>query len=372
VHSLQLSIDAGVIIGAFDGGRLVGSARYHPMRQWWHGRSMPMAGVAGVKVAPEARGCGIGSAMMAMLLDEISDRGFPVSVLFPTTAPLYRRMGWEIAGGRYETVLPAGALTALADPDQPAATGQVSPGQVSPGLRRATPADGAAIVAVEGLVHERLLHCGPTTREPAILRDWLDDEDHFTYLADDGFLSYRWSADMEEIEVEELIAASPGTARAFWQLLASYATMASRVRAVLAPGDPVTWLTRDPAATTSQLETWMLRLVDAPAAIAARGYPAGASVSARLDLTDPVRPANSGCWALEVSDGAGQLTRLADAAPGTSAVALRLGSRGLAALYAGVPVPTLRLAGLAAGGDTAADDALGLAFRGPAFMIDNF
>jgi predicted acetyltransferase len=69
VHSLQLSIDAGAILGAFEDGRLVGSARYHPMRQWWHGRSMPMAGVAGVKVAPEARGCGIGSAMMAMLLD---------------------------------------------------------------------------------------------------------------------------------------------------------------------------------------------------------------------------------------------------------------------------------------------------------------
>ncbi len=109
----------------------------------------------------------------------------------------------------------------------------------------------------------------------------------------------------------------------------------------------------------------MLRLVDAPAAIAARGYPAGASVSARLDLTDPVRPTNSGCWALEVSDGAGQLTRLADAAPGTSADALRLGSRGLAALYAGVPVATLRLAGPAAGGDPAADESLDSAFRGP-------
>ncbi len=192
VASLQASIDAGVMIGAFDGGRLVGTARYHPMRQWWHGRSMPMAGVAGVKVAPEERGRGVGTAMMTRLLDEISERGFAVSVLFPTTAPLYRGMGWEIAGGRYETVLPARALTALANPDQPAAAGQGAPK-----LRRATPADGAAIVAVQGLVHERLLHCGPSTREPSDLRDWLDDEDHFTYLADDGFLSYRWSADRD-------------------------------------------------------------------------------------------------------------------------------------------------------------------------------
>ena len=66
--------------------------------------------------------------------------------------------------------------------------------------------------------------------------------------------------------------------------------MASRVRACLGPDDPVTWLTRDPSATTSQVDTWMLRIVDAPAAIAARGYPATASVSVRLDLSDPARP----------------------------------------------------------------------------------
>ena len=61
---------------------------------------MPMAGVAGVKVAPEERGRGIGTAMMAALLEEIGERGFPVSALFPTTAALYRAAGWERAGGR--------------------------------------------------------------------------------------------------------------------------------------------------------------------------------------------------------------------------------------------------------------------------------
>jgi Predicted acetyltransferase involved in intracellular survival and related acetyltransferases len=29
------------------------------MRQWWHGRAVPMAGVAGVTVAPEYRGQGV-------------------------------------------------------------------------------------------------------------------------------------------------------------------------------------------------------------------------------------------------------------------------------------------------------------------------
>src|SRR5215472_15974384 len=147
--SMRTSIEAGATIGAFDGGRLVGSARYHLMQQWWHGRSMPMAADARVKVAPEERGRGIGTAMMTRMLRDVADRGYPVSVLYPATAPLYRSFGWEIAGGKYETVVPLRSLAALIEPD-PAATTR-SAGAV--GLRRATPEDGPAIVAVKGLVH---------------------------------------------------------------------------------------------------------------------------------------------------------------------------------------------------------------------------
>ena len=84
------SVAAGRHVGAFDGARLIGTARYLDMRQWWHGRSLPMAGVAGVKVAPEARGRGVGKALMAELTGLIAGRGYPVSVLYPATTPLYR------------------------------------------------------------------------------------------------------------------------------------------------------------------------------------------------------------------------------------------------------------------------------------------
>ena len=119
---LQACMDAGQMIGVFDGGRLVASARYHNMRQWWHGRSMPMAGVAGVKVAPEERGRGVGSMMMARLLEEIAARGYLVSALYPTTAQVYRSAGWEFAGAKYETVLPARSLASLVAPDEVAMT----------------------------------------------------------------------------------------------------------------------------------------------------------------------------------------------------------------------------------------------------------
>ncbi len=347
---------------------------------------MPMAGVAGVKVAPEERGRGVGGAMMAWLLGEIARQGYPVSALYPTTAQVYRSAGWEFAGGKYETVLPARSLASLVAADEVAAAAgaartraaQAAPA-FGPKLRRATAADAEMIIDVKGRVHAELRDCGPNTRGPASLRRWLDDEDHFAYLAEDGFLGYRWADDLDEVEVEELVAGSAETARAFWQILASHGTVAERIRACLGPDDPVSWLITEPAASLHRRESWMLRLVDAPAAIAARGYPPAVRLSTLLDLADPVLPANAGRWALEISDGAGRLAR---ADPGDlqggngfapdSAAILRLGPRGLAAMFAGVPLATLRLAGLANGGDPAADANLDSAFAGRAFMIDYF
>jgi predicted acetyltransferase len=150
--------------------------------------------------------------------------------------------------------------------------------------------------------------------------------------------------------------------------------MAPAVRARLGPDDAVGWLTREPDLRQSRRKTWMLRLVDAAAAISARGFPAVAELSVTLRVQDAARPANSGLRCLTVSGGRGSLTpfetargpRLPSAAP------VMLGARGLAALYGGVPMAALRGAGLASGGDRDADAALDCAFAGPAFMLDDF
>src|ERR1700753_1473577 len=123
-----------------------------------------MAAVAGVKVTPEERGRGTGRAMMSRLLAEIAAAGYPLSALYPTTAPVYRSCGYEFAGFKYETTVPARELARLLRRGEDRAA--------SPGLRRATPDDGELIVAVKGALHEQLRDCGPNTREPWQLRDW--------------------------------------------------------------------------------------------------------------------------------------------------------------------------------------------------------
>src|SRR6516165_11121418 len=117
IRSLSRLIAGGQWLGAFAGGRPAASAALQDMRQWWRGRPVPMAGVSSVTVAPEHRGLGIGRLLMTALLDEIAARGYPLSALYPATMPLYRSLGWELAGARDTAVISARSLRDLVPPD---------------------------------------------------------------------------------------------------------------------------------------------------------------------------------------------------------------------------------------------------------------
>lgn len=392
--SSRATVAAGRHLAAFDGARQVASASYFDMRQWWYGRALPMAGVAGVKVAPEERGRGVGRELMTVLLGQLADRGYPLSVLYPATTGLYRSVGWELAGGRYQAEVPARSLRSLqaADPqaaDPHAADPQAAdplaadPQAAPPAIRRAGPADAAEMIALIGELHASGRDCGPATFDAESFAQALDDDDIYCYLAPDGLLAYQWNRADDEVLVYGLQAGSALTMRTLWSIVASHGTIARGVRVMVGPADPVSWLVPEPDVRLTRREMWMLRLVDAPAAIAGRGFPDGAELAVSVQLQDTQLAANAGSWLLELSGGKGALTRAsghsvhlaAPAHPGgldSSLSPLRLGPRGLAAMYAGAPLATLRRAGLVAGGSQAADRALDEAFGCTAFMLDYF
>jgi predicted acetyltransferase len=364
-QAMAAPIADGRSFGAFEGDRPAAAAMFHDMRQWWCGRVVPMAGVAGVMVAPEDRGRGIGRRLMTAVLDEVAGRGYPLSALYPATMPLYRSLGWELAGLRETAVIPARSLRDLVPPDPvipDAAAGTTR-------LRRAGPGDAEAVIAIIGQVHVAARDCGPITRDAASVASWLADPDLYAYLCHDGVLSYRWYGENHDaLLVEHAEAVSAPAQRAFWAHVGSHASIADQVYARVGPADALWWLTRERDADVHHRSMWMLRVVDAPGAIAARGFPDVVSLTVPLAITDQARPANSGRWQLTVADGKGALEPLTTG-PGTP---LTLGARGLAALYAGTPAVVLRQAGLAAGGSPQDDAALDAAFGGTAYMLDAF
>jgi len=369
LESMPGHVAAGRNLGVFAGRQPAAGASFHDMRQWWHGRPVPMAGVAGVMVAPEYRGRGVGRRLMTALLDEIAAQGYPLSALFPATMPLYRSLGWELAGARDTVVIPARSLLRLVPPDA-AVSEAGSPRAPAPVLRRAGPGDAGAVIAALGRVHEAARDCGPVTRDDAMVAEWLAGPDLYAYLAEDGFLAYQWHNGSRELYVERAEAVSGQTVRAFWAHLGSHASIAEKVYARTGPASAFWWLTRERDADIAHRSLWMLRVVDAPAAIAARGFPAATSLTVPLRIADETRPANSGRWRLTVAGGAGTLEPLG---PDASEVpAVTLGARGLAALYAGTPLVALRQAGLAAGGTAADAAALDAAFAATPYMLDAF
>lgn len=346
-----LAVSENRILGVHDGSRLVATAFYHAFDQWWHGRAVPMGGVAAVCVSPEDRGRGVGRLLAGGLLELMEGR--PLSALFPATVPVYRSAGYEHAGAQHRVTLPLEALRTLA------------PARARARVRRAGPGDAAEVTALLRRLHTEARHSGPIDRGEAYVRGVLANDDVFTYLADDGFLAYAWEGG-EAFVVHRCVAGSTETARALWAIVGSGSSMARTAHAVIAPDDPLLWLLRDRSVDDLRRVNWMLRVLDAPAAIAARGFPAAVSVDVPLVIDDAHRPRNAGGWRLTVEGGKGRLERAPEKGGAT-----RLPVRGLAALYAGVPMATLRGAGIAAG-PVAADPLLDAAFRANAFMLDYF
>ena len=345
------AIAAGRLIGAYHGSRLVASARLRPFRQFWGGRELSMAGMAGVVVTPDYRGQGVASQLMSAAARRAGELGDAVSALYPSVPALYRGVGWELAGVQHRITIDPDWLRRLGHSSaEVRLAGAESVGRMIDLMRAHWTATGAS---------------GPKLLEPEELRNALGETDTWGYLTDDGFVVYGWYEG--DLYVTHLLAASESSLRALWSVVGSGASIARSVHAFVAPHDPVHFLLDRSAASAAEQGRWMLRLIDAPTAIGQRGYAASAPVDVSLTVTDPIAPGCDGSWRLRIADGIGSLEQAAEIED-----ALWLGPNGLAAMYAGTPLATLRAVGLAAGGRPDVDRRLDAAFVADPYLLEFF
>jgi predicted acetyltransferase len=340
-------------------GRLHAFARIRSYSQWWGGRRVPMGGIASVAVHPDGRGRGLARTLMTALLPVMRESGQPISVLFPTGLRVYRPVGYEVVGSLDDTTLETRDLEVA---ERGGAT-----------VRTATRADAPAIAGLyAGLaatVNGLLTRDGPEF--PAGAEAVLDSEDvvalaetvdgdpigYATYSRGEG---YRAGS---QLRVWECVAATAPGAAALLRSLASWSTVARTVR-WRGPTDELQLHLGQAVPPPSDRQPWMLRIVDAPQAIALRGFPAGVSADARFVLHDPDVAEHSCPWRLVVEAGRGRLERVeaSDALP-------QLHVRGLALLYAGAAdTAGLQRAGLLGGALPGVD----AAFTGRSHLRDYF
>ena len=349
------AIDEHRVVAAYDDDVLVGRAMIWSFTQYWGGRALPMAGIAGVVVSPEHRGHGVGTGLMAATAVRGRELGFPLSVLYPATVPVYRRTGWEIAGAQTRITITARLLRELKG------------SQVE--VREAGPSDVSSMLSIMRELYAAGRVNGPSDHDATELASELDDPNVIGCIADDGFVLYGWQG--TDIVVYQLVAGSAATARALWAVVGSSSSVVERIHAYVGPDDPIHQLLGECVVQDVKQTRWMLRLLDVEAALRDRGYPVGLRVEVPLVVEDHLLPGNTVAGRLQVVDGSGAL--VVDAVVADDPDAVRVGANGLAALYAGTPTASLQGSGLILGGGVEELARLDSAFVGrPAYLLDYF
>ena len=313
------------------------------------GARTAVSGLTWVGVHPAHRRRGLLRAMITDHFARSLDRGEAVSALFAAEPAIYGRFEYGLAAFDVRLKIPRGAALR----DVPGAD------ELRVRLERLDPERHGPLMAT---VHSRIDRPGWVSRHTP--------EQHAAYLVDpeywrDGAESMRIavvSADGTDatalgyalfrrknswqpagprggVWVKEAVAQDAATARALWGVLLDLDLMESVETWLLATDDPLLHLLQDVRAALPRIsDNLWIRLLDVPAALAARRY--ATAVDVVIEVHDARLPANAARWHL-VGGPEG-----AEATAATDAPHLSLDVRELGAAYLG----GISLAGLAAAG----------------------
>ncbi|MEI8395519.1 MAG: GNAT family N-acetyltransferase [Rhodospirillaceae bacterium] len=354
-------------------GRFAGTGTLIPMTQWFGGRPVPVAGIAAVAVMPDERCRGVASTILQALMVEARGLGLAMVVLHAGTLPLYRRAGFARAGVCVDYRLSmAKTLAPLADPARRV------PLRMAPAV-----GGGSADVRVLNALRSRLAHRtnGLVERPPLLWANLLtpagiEPPTLHLILGEDGAAAgyLLLHPALREEGTLHIVDACLPTADTVAQALSFLAGESGKAAMVTWPGGPddaLAHLAPETEVDIDDWDTWLARVLDAPAALMARGYPRGLTARLELALEDALFPANHGYWRLEVADGVGRITAGAAAAPGVPVLTLR--AEALAPLLTGHLGPVALQAMDVLDGSEGALALAALLFAGPSpWMADRF
>jgi predicted acetyltransferase len=297
-------------LAAFDGTDMVGTTGAFPLVLTIPGGSLPMAGVTQVSVLPTHRRRGVLTQMMRTQLDDVRDRGELVAGLWASESSIYGRFGYGIA-----TLCAAVEIersrTAFAHSRQP--SGRVWLAEKDAALEHLPQVYDRATAEWPGTLARP---ANWWRRITADLEHWRDGATRLYYALHDsgegvdGYVLYRVKQDWGSgfgsgvVKVREVMATSLAAYADLWQYCFGIDLIA-KIEAWPRPlDDPLQYLLAEPRRLNMRVADAMwVRLVDVPAALAARRYAAPGAIV--LDVRDAFCPWNEGRYELDAgTDGA--------------------------------------------------------------------
>jgi len=326
----------------YSGDTLVGAAGVFTRELTVPGEVITAAHVTGVGVDPAHRRRGLLTRMMTRQLADIRARGEAVALLWASEGRIYQRYGYGMASQR----LSLGAEREARLRDVPPAGGlrTAVPTEVVTDLQKVfdqVRTERVGWSSRDGGWWDRLLFDAPSRRQGAsALRAVLHEGDDGV----DGYALLRVRADWGangpdgEVLVREAVTASPDAYRALWHHLLTVDLTRRTSLWLGAVDEPLQYLVDEPRRLGCRVGDGLwVRLVDVPAALAARRY--AGPVDVVVEVVDPLLPENSGAWHLTGDrDGARcvRTQRRADLGCHIAALgAAYLGGTSLATLAAG-------------------------------------
>lgn len=282
-----------------EGERAAAALMLLPMGQFFGGRSISTLGIAGVAVALDLRQQKLGQRMMKAALAEAHERGFALSTLYPATRTLYRSVGYELAGKHVALALHSSRLE-LSLRYEPLAVQPITP-EIEP--------------LCEALYRERAaMLTGYLDRGPYIWnrvrRPRKGTVRGFAFFDGDALVAYTYfsqeslpSGHEYDAVVTDFVARSARGYAALFHFYWSQRSVLDTVRLKAGASAPWLSLLREPRPDEEPNIDWMVRIVDLPAALAARGYPARAEIDVGIEVRDDIIAANNGSWRLSLREG---------------------------------------------------------------------
>ena len=358
---------------AFVDGRMAASYSCLPLTMRANGSAVAMGGVTAVGTLPEFRRQGLLRTITTRSLADMRERGQAVAALWASQAAIYQRYGYalasEMVGYRIDTV------------DVGFANGDAGSARVAR-VAADTGYDVLKQIYIE-FVKARMCYLH---RSKAL---WMNNTLSSNPATGPAFIAVAYAAGgapvgyvvyhvrndkiahptrAQELVVKELIWLNADAYRSLWSWLARH-DLVGRITWLRAPvDDPAPELFVEPRLLNKQARDGIwLRVVDASAALAGRGYQLSDSIT--LDVAkDDLTPWNAGRYKLDCSpDGA-------TVAPARGTADLTLSIKALASLYSGFRTPwQLARWGMIDGDDTALERATRIfATRHAPHCPDNF
>lgn len=307
-----------------DRGQIAGGLGILEMGQWYSSKCVPMAGIAAVGIAPEYRGSGAAIELLRQTLKEISNRGIPISALYPATQRLYRKVGYEQAGSRCSWEMPTHSINLS---DRSLSIQPVTRSYEFHHLYQQQAKVTNGYLARNQFIWEEVI------KTPA------NAHQTYAYLIGEqtqpnGYIIFSQTAEnnSSSIYIRDWVLLTPAAVRRFWTFISDHRSQVEKVQWHHSTIDFLTLLLPEQTAKISYSKRWMLRIVDVSKALEKRGYPQGLEAELHLEVSDDLLAENNGRFVLTVANGCGEVTKGGKGE-------LQLEISGLSPLYTGLFTP---------------------------------